>query len=794
MTSTISRSAPAAGGPAGSSDSPGTAPPRTASRHDQLIVLVTATVAAGVLLTLLPLRSIFSDWTWFTISVVCSVPYVAVVALFRSRYEPRWWHSLVGLLATLLVLCWVFVPQHLILGVAPSTGSWNDFRLLIDEARELMRTQHTPLASTDSLRLLTAGATVFLVMLTDVLDVLVRRPLLASAPLLEVLAVASATSSKSARPVWFVAAAVGFLLILVAGTRLQDRDWGPSVDGSAGRLGGARRMAITGIVAALVIPLALPSVPRNLLSSLAHNGSGLGSGNGSGQITLNSSADLSGSLELSTPIDLLKVQVGKGQQPFYVRQAVLDRATETGWIPTSGRQAFIDQTPLSANSYPIIPESINHDGTSTSFSQVDAKFTILNLGGNMLPILANPASLDALPGGAWDQRTASVRNVTLRKNMTYTEQAHQPVPTVAELQAAPDFARTGDNSVDSRLFDLPDDMRKAVTKLAQQLTADKTNAYDKARAISDYFTNGQNGFQYSLSAPASNGSNQLVNFLQRKTGYCQQYAAAAAALMRTAGLPTRVVLGYSHPAPDNAQTITITTADAHAWVEVYFTGVGWIPFDPTPLAGADANRAVGLNWDRHPVTGDGPGSILGLPAAPVPSQSGRGLENPDLGPEVPAPVATSAGYSTQRNLLIVVGVLVLIALLVAGPQFLRRTQRRRRLRRAASSGDPEPLWQELAASAVDRDALWPATTTVGQVPAWLAAQGLDDRGLSTVSAVAERVQRARYSAAEAQPIPPELTASLDEAIRRWGRRAERRQRIKAWLAPRSLSRPANWRR
>ena len=79
------------------------------------------------------------------------------------------------------------------------------------------------------------------------LGVLLRRPLLASAPLLEVLAVASATSSRSANPVWFAAAAIGFLLILLAGTRLQDRAWGPSVDGSAGRLGGGRRMAVTGI-------------------------------------------------------------------------------------------------------------------------------------------------------------------------------------------------------------------------------------------------------------------------------------------------------------------------------------------------------------------------------------------------------------------------------------------------------------------------------------------------------------------------------------------------------------------
>ena len=209
--------------------------------------------------------------------------------------------------------------------------------------------------TTAALRLLVAAALVGLLCLTDVLGVLLRRPLLAAAPLLEVLAVASATSARSANPFWFAAAAVGFLLILLAGTRLQDRAWGPSVDGSAGRLGGGRRMAVTGIVAALIVPLLLPSVPSNLLARAAHhNGAGDGNGNGGGQVVLSGLASLRGSLQRPNPISLFQVQVGPGDAPFYIRQIVDDEFTSAGWRPSGSRFTKPSNIPLGDGHYPSI--------------------------------------------------------------------------------------------------------------------------------------------------------------------------------------------------------------------------------------------------------------------------------------------------------------------------------------------------------------------------------------------------------------------------------------------------------
>src|SRR6185437_15655665 len=283
--------------------------------------------------------------------------------------------------------------------------------------------EHAPVHTTAGLRLLVAAALVGLLCLTDVLGVLLRRPLLAAAPLLEVLAVASATSGRSANPFWFAAAAVGFLLILLAGTRLQDRAWGPSVDGSAGRLGGGRRMAVTGIVAALIVPLLLPSVPSNLLARATHhNGNGIGNGPGSGQVILSGLASLRGSLQRSTPVNLFQVQVAPGTAPFYVRQIVADDYTsDQGWQPSGNKFTKPSDIPLGAGNYPYDPEPANFTPDQHRVFAYSAQFQVLALGGHELPILSNPGRIANVQPGSWNAHTGSVLDASLKRGMSYSE-------------------------------------------------------------------------------------------------------------------------------------------------------------------------------------------------------------------------------------------------------------------------------------------------------------------------------------------------------------------------------------
>lgn len=761
-------------------------PAATASADDRVLAVATATVAGGVLLTTLPLRSIFTDWTWLTVSILCALPYLAVVAGLRLRGGLRGWHTLTGLLASVLMLIWVFVPQHLLFGVLPTTATVGDIRDLIEQAQTVMRSEHAPLPSTAGLRLLVCSALVGLVVLTDVLGIVLRRPLLASAPLLEVLAVASATSGEAAHPVWFVAAAIGFLIIVLAGTRLQDRAWGPSVDGSAGRLGGARRMAVTGVLAALIVPLALPSVSVNVLSRAAHHGSG-GDGPGNGQTQLNTFASLRGSLRQPSPIALLRVQVDPNSAPFYIRQAVLDQFTNTGWQQSGNAFGPPSLSALDGGDYPSVPAN---QGQTPTFN-FNARFTVLGLGGTTLPLLANPTNLQAGSDGAWNARTDSVIGVNLRRNMTYAESVQQPAPTLDQLRSAPDFTSSQDRQIDAQLLSLPAQPRE-VTTLAAQLTQGLSGPYAKARAISDYFTNGKNGFVYSLNAPADDGRAALVTFLDKKQGFCQQYAAAAAVLMRQANIPARVVIGYTHETPDAAGDFTVTTSDAHAWVEAFFDGIGWVAFDPTPLTGADATRVVPLPWATHAApstsssaepTARPATSALSSSAAPLSSGAAAGGGSSTIPPLVLEIVGGTAG-----------GLLVLAAI-VFGPRLWRSRQRRKRLGIARATGNPELLWTELAATATDRDALWPTTLTVSQVPDWLARHGVDERGRAAVTAIAETVQADRFSAHLVAALPEESILGLDQALTRWARRADRRQRlINRWIPRSLLDRPARWRR
>jgi protein-glutamine gamma-glutamyltransferase len=92
------------------------------------------------------------------------------------------------------------------------------------------------------------------------------------------------------------------------------------------------------------------------------------------------------------------------------------------------------------------------------------------------------------------------------------------------------------------------------------------------------------GFTYDESPPRGKGA-PLVSFVTRtKAGYCQHFAGAMAAMLRMLGVPARVAVGFTSGTLDDG-TWVVTDHDAHAWVEVWFAGIGWVPFDPTPGRG-----------------------------------------------------------------------------------------------------------------------------------------------------------------------------------------------------------------
>jgi protein-glutamine gamma-glutamyltransferase len=132
-----------------------------------------------------------------------------------------------------------------------------------------------------------------------------------------------------------------------------------------------------------------------------------------------------------------------------------------------------------------------------------------------------------------------------------------------------------------------------VPRLAAQITNSAGNDFDKAAALENYL---RTRFGYTLELPRTAVKDPIANFLfERKRGHCEYFASSMAVMLRTLGIPSRVVNGFrSDEFNDLTGNYVVRAKDAHSWVEAYFPGYGWQTFDPTP---ADASGTP-EGWDR----------------------------------------------------------------------------------------------------------------------------------------------------------------------------------------------------
>ncbi len=131
-----------------------------------------------------------------------------------------------------------------------------------------------------------------------------------------------------------------------------------------------------------------------------------------------------------------------------------------------------------------------------------------------------------------------------------------------------------------RYTQIPYSLTPRVKQLAQDLTKDFDNNYDKAKAIETYLSS---KYIYTLNPGNIPRDSDFVDYFlfKGKKGYCTYYASAMAVLLRCVDIPSRYVEGYVMPSSSENGVYKVTNEQAHAWVEVYFEGFGWIPFEPT---------------------------------------------------------------------------------------------------------------------------------------------------------------------------------------------------------------------
>lgn len=137
--------------------------------------------------------------------------------------------------------------------------------------------------------------------------------------------------------------------------------------------------------------------------------------------------------------------------------------------------------------------------------------------------------------------------------------------------------------IETKYLQLPESLPQRVRDLAVSITGSYDNRYDKVKAIEHYLSS---KFPYNLDVRSTPRNRDFVDYFifDLKKGYCTYYASAMAVLARSAGIPARYVEGYMlppKPTESGSTTYLISNMQAHAWVEVYFEGYGWLPFEPT---------------------------------------------------------------------------------------------------------------------------------------------------------------------------------------------------------------------
>ena len=176
-----------------------------------------------------------------------------------------------------------------------------------------------------------------------------------------------------------------------------------------------------------------------------------------------------------------------------------------------------------------------------------------------------------------DRRLISVRPVTEAVTYTATSRprtvTHEPLSVLGRRYS----------------LELPPNQNPRTLALATRLQAGAPDTASYARAVLDYFV--QKGFEYTLTPPKLTG-NAVDEFLfSTRRGFCGHYASAFATLMRAGGVPARVVTGYLggewNPV---GRYFLVRQSDAHAWVEIWVGGRGWVRVDPTGVVAPERLR------------------------------------------------------------------------------------------------------------------------------------------------------------------------------------------------------------
>lgn len=756
-----------------------TRPGRSGSRRPPIVrwpltlavlgLLMTACTALGAVLA-------GSAW-WLLLLVVASVVLVGAAGVRRAGVHP----ALVPFVSTgvlVLVLTLFFGGGTGLLWLVPTGDTLARFTELVTAGVRSIQVQGTPAEVLDGILFLLAGGVGLLAILMDLLAIGLRRPALAGIPALVPLAVPGFVVSSGAGWTTLVATATAYLVLLRVDVHLrgmqvnrQAGGSGTGITGAAGAVRGAIAIGVIGIVGSLVFSLSAPAISGGTF--------------GSRPDTALFSRGVSPMIDLGR--DLRRPQAGPAlhyrttaEEKPYLSILTLDDIKGTSWLPRAS-EVDEDLTVDAIASPPGLSERVDRTEATTTI-------TIDGVNTEMLPVPVPATRVDGLTGSwYWNEDTraiATTNSTTLGQRYSVTSLELQP--TREQLREAGSRYPV---SIEPSLF-LPMGTPESIGETARAVSQGTESPYDAAVAIQDYLRG--NDFTYDTEAPVEDGydgggADVVATFLDVKRGYCVHFASAMALMSRSLGIPARVSLGYL---PGTRTTTVINglnrydvdTDDLHAWPELYFVGVGWVAFEPTPGRGAVPEYAQPEST-----------TAAGVPAAgDAPSVVPRPNDNPGL--ESGPAESLAAGEDELPGTLARVGLVagfVLVLLLVPGVLRLLRRRRRRRLL-AANRAGAVLAWRELADTAVDQGVSVDETLTTREMADGIRAKVVVEGATEVLDALdrlmvaTEQAHYARREAAAANQGAV-LLGDLDLLLAALRHSSGMAQRARAVLIPASLT-------
>ncbi|MEU6378055.1 DUF3488 and transglutaminase-like domain-containing protein [Streptomyces sp. NPDC046909] len=701
-------------------------------------------------------------------------------------------------LVTLMMLTLLFTREQAVAGLVPGPEAFQRFADLLQQGGDDIARYAIPAPlESDGIRLMIIGGVLIIGLAVDTLAVTFRSAAPAGLPLLALYSVAAGLSDGGADWLWFVVAAAGYLMLLLSEGRDRLSQWGRVFGGAPRTPGGesgvvapvrtGRRIGAVALGLALVVPVALPAMDGGLLDGA---GTGVGSGSGSGGTisAVNPLVSLRDNLNTDNDRQVLSLRTEpEDQSSLYLRIVSLDDFDGRTWKP-SKRDIFKVPDELPS------PVGLGPDIRRTEITTRIASDR--NYRQDWLPMPYPPSGVSI--DGDWRYEPVGMTLVgdhgENTGGATYEVKSLVVQPTAQQLATAP---ATPTSLRDYRDYtELPKSLPAIVSKTAREVTEGSANHYEQAVKLQEYFSL-TGGFQYDTSVDVGSGSEAIARFLKNKQGFCVHFSFAMAAMARSLGIPARVAVGFAPGTPEADGTVSVGLRDAHAWPELYFEGVGWTRFEPTPTRGTLPEYTQTDSPSTTLPDVGRPSSAASTAPSTAPSASEsctaeqKKLEACPSESAAAAPVKDDDGPNWYVVLAWVLGGLAALAIPLAPMLWRLRTRAVRLGAHGRGDADVVPhtlaVWLELTDTAWDFGILPDESQTPRKAAARIVRLGhLDPTAAAAVHRVADAVEQVLYAP---RPRP---TAGLAEDVRRvvsgLAGPVTRRTRLRAVLAPRSTMR------